>query len=74
MEFKLKHTIDGKETLFREELSDGDFIKVTSLVSQAWAEFCENKGWSSNISDRYTAGFEAFDESGKSVYYESFGE
>jgi hypothetical protein len=48
--------------------------KGRSLVFQAWAEFCEDRGWSSKIKDGYTASFEAFDELDQLVYRETFGE
>ena len=70
-EFKFKHTIDGVETTTRYDLHHNDFH---SLVCQAWAEFCEDNGWSSDIRDGYTVNFEAFAVSGEKAYHESFGE
>ena len=51
-----------------------NWVNEEGLVEKAWAEYCEKRGWSSDVVDGYTAGFYAYDKDGTEVYIQTFGE
>lgn len=73
MGYKFRHTLEKRDTFIRKAFWDGD-KDFKSLVAEAWAQYCEDKGWSSDIQDGYTVYFRAFDNNKNEVYQETFGE